>query len=196
MGVNPIRRFHYFLIIGTSPVDHESAVSAKGVRLVSVNVKNAPGMHLPTATRTDDDEFMVDRWQLVPVPSNARSPEELLARLNRPLDSGTAAPLKLTLAHFGEELGRDLPRYRGHLASDFSQTLGSVIGGEFLIKTAPHGPETWLWWTVVSQDRPDPAFRPGAPGTAVRVREFLYLDAITGAAISHCQGTRPTPIPC
>jgi hypothetical protein len=65
---------------------------------------------------------------------------------------------------------------------------------EFFAQTGPLG--QWMWWTMVEQDRPDPASSSRRAGTPRRVLEYIYIDAITGEAQSYCHGADSKPIPC
>jgi hypothetical protein len=67
---------------------------------------------------------------------------------------------------------------------------------EFFVKTAPRGPRSWVWWTVTEQERADPASNPRAAGTPTRVRQYVYVDALTGAVTKRCTGSTPSPISC
>ncbi len=67
---------------------------------------------------------------------------------------------------------------------------------QFFVKTAPHGPDKWIWWTVAEQNRTDPTAHRGAPGTPRPTVEFIYIDAMTGGETSSCRATTPSPIAC
>ncbi len=101
----------------------------------------------------------------------------------------------MRLLHVGDELGTQ-QRYRGHMLGDLSNLGLRSFENVFFIATAPRDPSTWLWWTVVEQQRADPAANPRAPGRPVSVREFVYIDAVTGAATSRCTGATPKAVPC
>ena len=186
--------FYYFLIVGQLPTDHDW-VSAKDVSLVRVDTKNRPGMQSPEASRDlGDIEMMVDRWQLVPVPSTVRSPEQIIMGLNRSLGPDPAddrAPFRLRLVYVGNELGTS-PRYKTH--SPLENLGARGFEAPLFVKTAPRA--AWIWWTVVEQSRSDPAASAKQAGAPRRVSEFIYVNAMTGEATSRCKGAGPTEIPC
>lgn len=176
--------FHYFLL-------------AKGsVDLLSAIVTSLEGMHLPQVKPGNDGQTLgiieVEKWQMTPVPGNVRSPDDVLRRLNRPLRGEPGRGLiYLKLV----QVGSPADSSRSNLQFRW---VGNPLGvgapdALFFARTAPHS--KWIWWTVVEQDRPYPGCVPGL-GACQRVREYIYIDAITGNAASHCRGPSESPIPC
>ena len=196
--------FHYFLL------GKPSTFSPTGLDLLSAQVKSLEGMHLPQIDRGSDSILGmggVEKWQLAPVPGNILSPDDALRRLNRPLRgdpyhgrisaearrAGHRGLLDLKLVQVGAAVA-DSSR-NGTQWQSLADALGVRRGDvDFFARTAPVG--KWIWWTVVEQDRPYPGSNPRGPGTPRRVRESIYIDAVSGKATSHCQGPSPSPIPC
>jgi hypothetical protein len=199
--------FHYFLLGKPST----SSPSPSGLDLLSAKVKSLEGMHLPQIDRGSDSETLglhvVEKWQMAPVPGNILSPDDALRRLNRPLRgdpyhvrisaearrAGHRGLLDLKLVQVGAAVAdssRNMTQW-GSLADALGVRRGDV---DVFARTAPLG--KWIWWTVVEQDRPYPGSDPRGPGTPRRVREYIYIDAVSGKATSHCQGPSPSPIPC
>jgi hypothetical protein len=170
-----------------------------------VHVLPLEGMHLPKVEGRDWQRQSVEKWQTTPVPANVLSPEEALRRLNRKIPRDPyRSPMGLLQGNRYRGLF-DLKLVQvGAAIADSSRTqvqwnvLASAMGvrGDmgFFARTAPHN--RWVWWTIVEQDRPDPASNPKGVGKPLRVMEYIYIDAITGKAESHCHGARSSPIPC
>jgi hypothetical protein len=79
----------------------------------------------------------------------------------------------------------------------FTEALGARPRElDFLVQTVPHGASTWIWWTVMAQERAYPGSNPKGPGRPRRVEEFLYIDAVTAAVTSACKGPSPSAIAC
>jgi hypothetical protein len=146
-------------------------------------------------------------WQMAPVPKSIVSPEEAVRQLGRdipgdpyrrpragvPMDRNRRDLFELKLVQIGD----------AHAASAREQFqwagLSAAFGfrihqAGFFAQTSPLG--QWMWWTMVEQDRPDSASSPWRAGTPRRVLEYIYIDAITGEAKSHCHGANSKPIPC
>lgn len=164
--------FHYFLS------------TKDATDLLRVHVSSLEGMHLPQVEQRP--WFQPEVWQMVPVPANALSPDDALRRLKRQLRGDPQRRLiQLNLIQAGAALA-DGPgnRFQWGLLADAMGVRRPDM--DFFAKTAPLG--KWIWWTVETQDRPYPGSDPRGPGTPQRVREFIYIDALTGSATSHCKG--------
>jgi hypothetical protein len=127
-----------------------------------------------------------------PAPAHIIAPEEALRRLNRgPLTSRNQ--LKVQLYHVGAKYWTGTV---GWAPSNevFTGHHGRPTEEPFFVKTAPRG--KWVWWTVAHHDVP------GTRGVAAGTRyEYIYMDAVTGNASSHCaeqptQNTPLVPVPC
>jgi len=184
--------FHYFVITGQLPTDH-SWVSSKDVSLLRVRAKNLPGMNLPETTRLED-EMMVDRWQLVAVPSGIRAPEDIMASTKTALGHDPdGGPIRLRLLYVSNEIATS-QRYKPRMPGELANLGVRGFEGPFFVRTAPH--DAWIWWTVTEQDRIDPAANVKGPGKPRRAMEFVYVNAVTGSATSRCKGAGPDAIPC
>ena len=142
-------------------------------------------------------------WTMTPVPETIVGPVEALRRLNRRI---TGDPYRTPR---DDRPGRDLfdvalvqigDARSARSRADFRWAgLSAAFGfrrqqAEFFARTGPLG--RWIWWTVIEQDRPDPASDPRRAGTPRRVLEYIYIDAITGKSESHCHGANQQPVPC
>jgi hypothetical protein len=128
-----------------------------------------------------------------PAPSNMMTPEKAVALLNRgPMSSPRPE-------------GPDRDRSRWTLSVQLIQTgakywagrplrvpavqtgeKGTYLEEPFFVKTAPRG--KWVWWTVAQH---------AVPGSRYKyIYEYIYMDAVTGRASSHCaeQPSSYTPL--
>ncbi len=121
-----------------------------------------------------------------PAPANIIAPEEALRRLNRGAMSPGGDKLAVQLFLIGAKY------WRGTVARAPSYFINTGHSGRyyeepFFVKTAPSG--KWVWWTVTQ-------YR-----VAGKRYEYIYMDAITGKATSHCaeqpSSSAPlVPVPC
>jgi hypothetical protein len=165
-------------------------------------------MHLPKI-ESEPSKISIDEdaWEMMAVPTHIVSPEEAIWRLHRTMPGDPYRGPKpglpayrdrpdlfdLKLVKIGDARSasaRERFRWAG---------LSSFFGfarprDEFFARTGPLG--KWIWWTRVEQDRPDPASNPKGVGKPRRVMEYIYIDALTGTAESHCHGADSQPIGC
>jgi hypothetical protein len=146
-------------------------------------------------------------WTMAPVPANILSPEDVVRRLKRQIPGDPHRSPRAGLA--GDRSRRDLFDLKlvrvGDDRAAASRTsftwagLSTAFGfraqqAEFFARTGPLG--KWTWWTVIEHQRADPASDPRRAGTPRRVLEYIYVDATTGNAESHCHGADQRPIRC
>ena len=121
-----------------------------------------------------------------PAPANIIAPEEALRRLNRGATNPGGDKLAVQLFQIGAKYWRgNVDQYPTYAIS--TGHSGRYYEEPFFVKTAPSG--KWVWWTV-AQHR--------VAGTRY---EYIYMDAITGKATSHCaeqpSSSAPlVPVPC
>jgi hypothetical protein len=178
------------------------------MELLRVRVRLLEGMHLPKI-ESEPSKISIDEdaWEMMAVPTHIVSPEEAIWRLHRTMPGDPYRGPKpglpayrdrpdlfdLKLVKIGDARSasaRERFRWAG---------LSSFFGfarprDEFFARTGPLG--KWIWWTRVEQDRPDPASNPKGVGKPRRVMEYIYIDALTGTAESHCHGADSQPIGC
>jgi hypothetical protein len=168
--------FHYF-----QPAPRGSGPGLEELRVgVSITVKyryKYPG-------RISGSRRMFDDPRPSPAPANIIAPEEALRRLNRgPMTSG-GNTLQVQLFQVGAKYWAGNPGWHPS-SSVHTRHKGLIIEEPFFVKTAPLG--KWVWWTVTKHV---------AAGTRY---EYIYIDAVTGNATSHCaeQPVSPlVPVPC
>ena len=133
-----------------------------------------------------------------PAPAHILAPEDALRRLNRgpmssPVPEGPDKKgsrwwtLSVQLLQIGTKYWAGNPGPTGY---PYVGEGGSEIYTEqpFFVKTAPPG--KWVWWTITQHV---------VPG---RRYEYIYIDAVTGKATSHCAeqpagyNTPLVPVPC
>lgn len=146
-------------------------------------------------------------WTMTAVPENIVPPEEAVRRLPRPIPGDPYRSPRAGLA--GDRARNDLFDLRlvriGDERAAASRTqfdwagLSTLFGfrrqqAEFFARTGPLG--RWTWWTVIEQRLDDPASSPRRAGTPRRVFEYLYIDAMTANAASHCHGADQRPVRC
>jgi hypothetical protein len=201
--------FHYFGSIKKLDYKIPGVTTRVGdMELLRVRVRPLEGMHLP---KIESEPYKIsideDAWQMVPVPNKIVSPEETIRQLNREIPGDPYRRPKpgipgyrdhpdlfeLKLVKIGDARSassRERFRWAG---------LSSFFGfarprDDFFARTGPLG--KWIWWTRVEQNRPDPASNPRRAGTPRKVLEYIYIDALTGKAESHCHGADSKPIGC
>jgi hypothetical protein len=201
--------FHYFGSI--KKLDHKiPGVTTRvgDLELLRVRVRPLEGMHLP---KIDSEPYTIpideSAWQMTPVPGKIVSPEEAIRQLNREVPGDPYRRPKPAMS--GSRHRTDLFELKLVKIGDASSAKSrqefkwaglSLFFGfarprdEFFAKTGPLG--KWIWWTRVEQDRPDPASNPRRAGTPRKVLEYIYIDALTGKAESHCHGADSKPIGC
>lgn len=201
--------FHYFGAIKKLDYKIPGVTTRVGdLELFRVRVRPLEGMHLP---KIESEPYQIhideDAWEMMAVPTRIVSPEEAIQKLNRKIPGDP---------YRGPKPG--IPAYRDHpdlfelklvkigdarSASSRERFkwagLSSFFGfarprDDFFARTGPLG--KWIWWTRVEQDRPDPASNPRRAGTPRKVLEYIYIDALTGKAESHCHGADSKPIGC
>jgi hypothetical protein len=178
------------------------------MELLRVHVRRLDGMPLPKIeSEPSKIPIDADAWEMLAVPTRIVSPEEAIRRLHRTIPGDPYRSPKpglpvyrdrpdlfdLKLVKIGDARSasaRERFRWAG---------LSSFFGfarprDEFFARTGPLG--KWIWWTRVEQDRPDPASNPKGVGKPRRVMEYIYIDALTGQAESHCHGADAKPISC
>jgi hypothetical protein len=179
----------------------------QGLNVMKVHVLPQEATDLPKVERRNWAGLLsVEQWLMTPMPENVLPPEEALRRLKRSLPGDPHRSqtgllqardyrglFDLKLVHAGAALA-DSSRNQFQW-NTLATSLGMKSGlmAQFFARTAPHG--KWVWWTVVEQDRPYPGSDPKRAGTARRMLEYIYIDAITGKATSHCTGPSG-PVPC
>jgi hypothetical protein len=128
-----------------------------------------------------------------PAPAGVLAPDEAIRRLNReplpaPSSSGISRDVKswrlhVQLINVGAAYSAGLPG----LAPTWREGEGSFGGRDaFFNDTAPKG--TWVWFTITQH-----------PNVGGEQLEYVYIDAVTGRATSHCgepQGRRLVAVPC
>lgn len=160
------------------------------IRLLRALVKPVKGLYLPEVQENQYSVgFNLGGLKLVPVPSSVKPPDEVLRLLGRTPpgeESDSTGTFKLKLMQVGVA-----PNERSRWEA--SGVLDK--NADFFYGTAPAA-GTWIWWTIMTQNRPYPGSNPKGAGTPRRVQEFLYLNAMTGELTSHCRGILSDPIPC
>jgi hypothetical protein len=151
----------------------------------------------------------IEDWQVASPPAHLAPAGAVLRALGRELppaavpaprsrgrrrgDGPPGGPLfALRLVQAGAALSRE----REHAQwMSLGRSLGLGPGDvRFFAATAPAG--RWIWWTAVELDRPDPGTDPRRAGTPARVFQYIYIDALDGAARSHCLGPVSGEVPC
>jgi hypothetical protein len=201
--------FHYFGSIKKLDYKIPGVTTRVGdMEMLKLRVRALEGMHLP---KIESEPYKIsideDAWQMMPVPNKIVSPEEAMRQLNREIPGD---PYRRPKA--GVPVYRDRPDLfdlklvkigdtrSGASRSQFKWAgLSSFFGfprpqSDFFARTGPLG--KWIWWTRVEQNRPDPASNPRRAGTPRKVLEYIYIDALTGKAESHCHGADSKPIGC
>lgn len=198
--------FHYFGPI--DKLDHRIQGVTKRIgdmqmlRLIVLPAEGAKIRSAPYKLSIDEGA-----WSMTPAPKNILPPEEAVRRLNRQIpedpyrrprsgvrqDPNRRGLFELKLVQIGD------PRTAGSRREFNWSGLSASFGfrgaqAEFFTRTGPLG--KWIWWTVVEQERADPKASPQRAGTPRRVMEYIYIDALTGKAESHCHGADYKPISC
>jgi hypothetical protein len=201
--------FHYFGPIDKMTYRVPGVTTRIGdMQMLRVLVRPLEGAHYPKVVG-DPYQLPIDEgvWQMTPVPRNILSAEDAIRRLNRdipgdpyrrprvgaPHDPNRRDLFELKLVQIGDARtasSRDQFKWVG-MSAAFGFRANQA---EFFAKTGPLG--KWIWWTRVEQDRPDPAADRRRAGTPRRVSEYIYIDAVTGKAESHCHGADWKPIAC
>ncbi len=130
-----------------------------------------------------------------PAPAAILSPEDAIRRLDRgpmPAPYGTSSQrprevsrwqLRVQLIKVGAPYSSGQPA----LGPTWREGDGSFGGRDaFFNETAPKG--TWVWFTITQH-----------PNVAGEQLEYVYIDAVSGRATSHCgepQGRRLVSVPC
>jgi hypothetical protein len=131
-------------------------------------------------------------------PANILAPEDALRRLNRgPMSSPASRAagfephsewrtLNVQLIQIGAKYWAGVPTSPG-VPNPRTGESGFYTEEPFFVKTALPG--KWVWWTVTQHD---------VPGTRY---EYIYIDAVTGKATSHCAEAPSysgplVPVPC
>ena len=201
--------FHYFGSIKKLDYKIPGVTTRVGdLELLRVRVRPLEGMHLPKI-ESEPYTISIDEsaWQMMPVPGKIVSPEEAIRQLNREIPGDPYRRPKPAMS--GSRNRTDLFEINlvkigdarsANSRQEFKWAGLSMFFGfarprdEFFAKTGPLG--KWIWWTRVEQDRPDPASNPRRAGTPRKVLEYIYIDALTGKAESHCHGADSKPIGC
>jgi hypothetical protein len=130
-----------------------------------------------------------------PAPSNMMAPEKAVALLNRgpmssPFPQGPDRDskrwrLRVQLIQIGAKYWAGNPR---HVPTGSVNTgeKGTYLQEPFFVKTAPRG--KWVWWTAAPHVVPGSRYK--------YIYEYIYMDAATGRATSHCaeQPSSYTPL--
>jgi hypothetical protein len=201
--------FHYFGPIEKLSYRVPGVTTHVGdMPLLNVRVRPVEGTHLPKI-ESKRSRIQIDEaaWQMTPVPNKIVSPEEALRLLKREIPGDPyRRPKREVPVHRERPDLFDIKLVKiGDARSASSREqfkwagLSSFFGfsrpkDEWFVRTGPLG--KWIWWTMVEQDRRDPASDPRRGGTPRRVLEYIYIDAVTGKAESHCHGADSKPIPC
>ncbi len=182
MGPPPLYRvkegdFHYFREI--PPLGMGTAASPPGWEELEVHVIHAYEGWRISGGR--GEQFLDRGTPPTPVPANILSPEEAFRRLKRglvaPYTEGQAptGPTDLSI-----QLIQGVPTYFIRRLIGPRSGVTEKEDGRFFKDTDPQG--KWTWWTV--------AQHVGLPGARY---EYLYLDAVTGQATSHCAEAQAEP---
>jgi hypothetical protein len=201
--------FHYFGPVDTLSHRVPGVTTRIGdMRMFRVLVRPVEGRPQPIV-ESSPYKLSLDEgaWAMTAVPARIVSPEEAVRRLKRaipgdpyrsprhrlPGDRTRHDLFDLNLVRIGEPGA-------ANARADFRWAgLAAAFGfrgaqAEFFARTGPLG--RWVWWTVVEQERADPAADPRRAGTARRVLEYIYIDATTGTTDSHCHGADQRPVRC
>jgi hypothetical protein len=199
--------FHYFGPIEKLSYKIPGVTTRIGdMQVLRLIVRPLEGAQLPKI-QSNPYKLAIDEgaWQMTPVPGKIVSPEDAIRRLNRDIPGDLYRRPRPGVPHDGNR--QDLFELKlvqigaaGSSRSEFKWTgLSGAFGfrqnqAEFFVKTGPLG--KWIWWTMVEQKRRGPASDPRRAGTPRKVLEYIYIDAVTGKAESHCHGADSKPIPC
>jgi hypothetical protein len=201
--------FHYFGSIKKLDYKIPGVTTRVGdLELLRVRVRPLEGMPMP---KIDSEPYTISidesAWQMMPVPGKIVSPEEAIRQLNREIPGDPYRRPKPATPAFRNRVDLfDLRLVKigdarsANSRQEFKWAGLALFFGfasprdQFFARTGPLG--KWIWWTRVELDRPDTASNPRRAGTPRKVLEYIYIDALTGKAESHCHGADSKSIGC